>query len=214
MSYAVIFDVDGTLWDSREQVIEGWNQTKIDLVGYPLQADFEEASSWFGRPMNELTRLLFPEFDEEKAADYGKQCFDGELVYLRTHPGIVFDGIREMLSDLAKDHPLYIVSNCQCGYIEILLESSGLSEFFSGHLCFEDTYLPKSGTIRQLMQQHGIEHAVYVGDTQGDCDACRDAEVPFVFVEYGFGSVSANCPHAKTVADIPQIVRSITQAAK
>ena len=39
------------------------------------------------------------------------------------------------------------------------------------------------------MSEHGITDAVYIGDTQGDADACKEADVPFVFAEYGFGSV-------------------------
>lgn len=39
------------------------------------------------------------------------------------------------------------------------------------------------------MERNGLRDVVYVGDTQGDADACRDAGVPFVFAEYGFGDV-------------------------
>ena len=39
------------------------------------------------------------------------------------------------------------------------------------------------------MERNGLKDVVYVGDTQGDADACKAAGVPFVFAEYGFGDV-------------------------
>lgn len=202
----IIFDVDGTLWDSRRQVVCGWSEAKRELVGYPLDASFEEVTSWFGRSMTDIAELMFREFDSKTAIEYGNKCFLSEIKYLQKHPGEIFDGVREMLETLAEKYPLYIVSNCQSGYIEILLESGGLTDLFNGYLCFEDTMLPKDRTIRILMEKYGIKNTVYIGDTQGDCDACKAADVPFVFVEYGFGTVSDECPHAKSVEDIPRVI--------
>ena len=95
----------------------------------------------------------------------------------------------ETIRKLAEKYPLFIVSNCQCGYIEVMIESSGIGPFIRDHLCFGETGTPKSETIRALMDRNDLKDVVYVGDTQGDADACRDAGVPFVFAEYGFGDV-------------------------
>ena len=43
------------------------------------------------------------------------------------------------------------------------------------------------------MERNGIEEAVYVGDTQGDADACKEAGVPMVYAAYGFGNVEDEC---------------------
>ena len=108
--------------------------------------------------------------------------------------GDLYEGVVETIRKLAEKYPLFIVSNCQCGYIEVMIESSGIGPFIRDHLCFGETGTPKSETIRALMDRNDLKDVVYVGDTQGDADACRDAGVPFVFAEYGFGDV----PDAET----------------
>ena len=95
----------------------------------------------------------------------------------------------ETLKTLSEKYPLYIVSNCQKGYIEVFLQSSGLGKYFRGHLCFGDTGLEKHDTIRKLMDTYHLKDTVYVGDTMGDFLSCQKAGVPFVFASYGFGNV-------------------------
>ena len=68
------------------------------------------------------------------------------------------------------------------------MEKLGLTPYIQGHLCFGDTGTEKGETIRRLMEAHGITSAAYIGDTQGDLDAARQAGIPFVFAAYGFGN--------------------------
>ena len=112
-----------------------------------------------------------------------------ELEYLKEVPGVLFPKVRETLVELSKRYPLYIVSNCQVGYIETFLETMNMKEIF---LDFEDygrTGLPKGENIKILMKRAKLDEAIYVGDTQGDYDATLVAGIPFIFAEYGFGQV-------------------------
>ena len=52
------------------------------------------------------------------------------------------------------------------------------------------------------MERQGFEKSVYIGDTQGDCDAAREAGVPFIFASYGFGSVK---DPEKSIRDIREL---------
>ena len=87
------------------------------------------------------------------------------------------------------------------------MEKLGIRELISGHLCFCDTQAPKGETIRILMERHGITSAAYIGDTQGDADAARDAGIPFVWASYGFGEASGWIAKADTPADLTEIFR-------
>lgn len=113
---------------------------------------------------------------------------DTENQYLHEHPcQIGYPHIQETMEKLAKQYRLFIVSNSQQGYPELCIRKLGLENLISGHLCFGDTGTEKGETIRRLMEQHGISSAVYIGDTQGDLDAARQAGIPFIFAAYGFG---------------------------
>ena len=185
---SIIFDIDGTLLDSREQVRQAWSSLVEELSGHPWVISEEDFTALFGQPMDAIAKILFPEeTDEEERMRKANLCYDAENRWLLDHPGKLFSGVRETLETLSKEYPLYIVSNCQKGYIEATLISTGLGQFFSGQLCFGDTGTPKGITIRRLMETHNLHAPVYVGDTQGDAEACQVAGIPFVYAEYGFG---------------------------
>lgn len=185
----IIFDVDGTLWDSTDSVAESWNLAIRENSDLDLVIDAEVLSGLFGKTMTEIADALFPSMPEKERMEFLDICYDYENRHLEERPGEMYEGVTDSIRKLSKKYPLFIVSNCQCGYIEAMLKSSGLASYVRDHLCFGQTQTPKGETIRRLMEQNDLKDVVYVGDTQGDADACREAEVPFVFAEYGFGDV-------------------------
>lgn len=186
---ALIFDVDGTLWDSRIPVGESWNTVIERRTGKRLDLSPARLSTLFGKTMREITDALLPRLPPEERDSVAEECYAYENEYLETHPGTLYPGVADTLPRLAERFPLYIVSNCQGGYIDVFLRSTGLLPWVKGHLCHGDTGLPKGDTLRILMDRYGLTSPVYVGDTQGDADACAKAGIPMIWVSYGFGQV-------------------------
>ena len=187
---SLILDIDGTLWDSRALVAEGWNE-RLRQGGYGhLCVTAEGLTALFGKTQKELAEAMFASLPEEERMPLMERCMDREQRYLVENPCQVgYPGVKETLEELAKDYRLFIVSNCENGYPEICMEKLGLTHLFSGHLCFGDTRTCKGETIKKLMKDYGITSACYIGDTQGDADAAALAGIPFVYCTYGFGQV-------------------------
>lgn len=185
----IIFDVDGTLWDSTDSVAESWNQAIRENSDLDITVTNEFLFSIFGKTMDMIFLRLFPMLDEKERLRLGELCFEYENRLLETKPGKLYPGVKETFERLSKKVPLYIVSNCQCGYIEVMLKTTGLAPYVSDTLCFGQTQTSKGQTIRTLMERNHLKDVFYVGDTQGDADACREAGIPFVFAAYGFGDV-------------------------
>ena len=185
---SLIFDIDGTLWDSRSLVAEGYNiQLRREGLDH-LCVTAEDLLPLFGKVMTEIADVIFGEVAPEQRYALMERCMDTENRYLHEDPcNIGYPGVRQTLAELAKNYRLFIVSNSQCGYPELCIEKLGLTPYIGGHLCFGDTGTEKGETIRRLMAEHRITSAVYIGDTQGDLDAARQAGIPFVFAAYGFG---------------------------
>lgn len=190
----IIFDVDGTLWDSTDSVAKSWTAAIQENSDLDLIIDAPLLNKVFGKTMDEIYDIIFPMLSQEERVRLGDLCFAYENKLLADEPCPLFDGVMDTFQQLSKKYNLYIVSNCQCGYIEVMLETSGLGEYVKDTLCFGQTNTPKGQTIRTLMERNGLQDVIYVGDTQGDADACLDADIPFIFAEYGFGDV----PDAKT----------------
>ena len=186
---SIIFDVDGTIWDSTESVAASWNKAIRESSDLDLTLEPVSLSRVFGKTMTEIADALFPALETDKRMKLLDICFDEENRYLEDHPGILYPGVAETIKSLALKYPLYIVSNCQCGYIEVMLRTTGLEPYIKDHLCFGETQVSKGETILMLMEKNGLNSPVYVGDTQGDADSCKTAGIPFIFAEYGFGNV-------------------------
>ena len=190
MNYeSLIFDIDGTLWDSRALVAEGYNiQLTAEGLGH-LCVTAEDLKPLFGKVMTEIADAILATIPETERYDLMERCMATENRYLEENPCCIgYPGVRETVAKLAEKYRLFIVSNSQCGYPELCMEKLGLTPYIQGHLCFGDTGTSKGKTIRTLMEKHDITSCAYVGDTQGDYEATVEADVPFIWCTYGFGT--------------------------
>lgn len=187
----LIFDIDGTLWDSRALVAEGYNiQLRREGLSH-LCTDAEALRPLFGKVMTEIADLLFSSIPAPERYRLMERCMDTENRYLEENEcAIGYAGVKQTLEALAKNHRLFIASNSQRGYPELCISKLGLEDCIAGHICFGDTGLCKGETIKILMLRHGITSACYIGDTQGDADAAKIAGIPFIWATYGFGAVA------------------------
>ena len=171
---SIIFDLDGTLWNSSKPICEAWNiilDRHKEIVREPIT--IEELGQCMGLPMYDIAAKLFPDEKEEvRNALMDELCeFEATLKEHKTK------------------YPLYIVSNCQDGYIEAFIKAHKLEKYFSDTECWGRTRAPKAVSNRTLIERNNLSNPVYVGDTAGDANAAREAEIDFIYAEYGFGEV-------------------------
>ena len=187
---SLIFDIDGTLWDSRSLVAEGYNiQLKSEGLDH-LCTNAEELKPLFGKVLEEIGDILFASIPKPERYRLMERCMARENRYLEENEcRIGFPGVAETLEKLAKKHRLFIVSNSQRGYPQLCMEKLGIGHLIQDHLCFGDTGTCKGETILRLMRENNITSACYIGDTQGDQDAADLAGIPFVYCAFGFGQV-------------------------
>ncbi len=199
---SIIFDVDGTLWDTVALVAQSWNLA-LEGLGLPASCTADSIRPLFGKTMEQIAEVLMPELPAPER-EAKMTCFmEVENRFLAAHPCQVFyPGILETMEQLAKSHRLFIVSNCQQGYIEICMDKGGFGSCIRDHACFGDTKTCKGETIRTIMARNSVTEAVYVGDTQGDLEAARYAGIPFIWAAYGFGRPSEWDDRIETFSDL------------
>ena len=207
---SLIFDIDGTLWDSRAIVAKGYNDYLTEVGRPDLQVDAEYLKTLFGKTMTEIADIMLDSIPAPERYAVMQGCMDREDEFLHEDPcDIAFPGVRETLEQLKGEYRLFIVSNAQCGYPELMMDKLGIRQHFEGWMCFGDTGLPKGDTIRILMERHGIGDAVYIGDTQGDLEASRKAGIPFIFCTYGFGTPEAWDAALEDFCRLPALLRDM-----
>jgi len=185
---SIIFDIDGTLWDTRALVAEGYNKQLAAEGLEHLFVTAEDLLHQFGKIMTEIADNLFACVPVPERYALMDRCMETENRHLEESScDVAYDGIRATMEILAKKYRLFIVSNSQCGYPQLCIDKIGLNDVITAHLCFGDTGTSKGQTILRMMKENHITDAVYVGDTQGDYEASAEAGIPFVWATYGFG---------------------------
>lgn len=187
----IILDVDGTLWDAVKEIAESWNLYGEDMPDVTGHFTCEQMKACLGKTMYEIADVLYGYLPEERRQEVLTGAMEFENGYLHEHPGKVYPDVYRTMECLKEaGWHLYIVSNCQKGYIEEFLHASGVGPLIEDYLCFGDTLHGKGYNIRLCREKNRLDYAVYVGDTAGDMEAALEAGTDFIFAQYGFGDVA------------------------
>ena len=212
----VIFDMDGTVWDSSANVAKAWTE-KIHEAGYlDKSVTREDIQSVMGKPMDVIADTLFPYTEKGPERDNLRfLCENYENAYLRAHGGELYDGIFETWAKLKEmGYHIYIVSNCQEGYIESFLGYYEIAYGKPENLvedieCYGNNLQQKDENIRLLAERNGLTAACYVGDIQSDYDATHKAGLPFIHAKYGFGTINAEVPVINSFEELTKVVPEV-----
>ena len=186
---SIIFDLDGTLWDSTQNVVYAWQAAINEVDFLDVVMTQEKVRSITGMAYNVIFDMLFPELDPVQRSKVMELCAKHEMSFLHKNGGVLYPDLESTLLYLAQKYRLFIVSNCQNGYIELFLDFSRFGEYFIGHQCYGTKGMPKADNIRDIVIDYNLQAPVYIGDTLGDYTSATKAGVPFIFANYGFGKV-------------------------
>ena len=209
MKKGILFDLDGTLWDSREAVAASWNE-ELELLGVDYRVTKERFNSLMGKTMDEIAYAVFDKEDsKERAIELMTACTDHENEYLSKHGGILYPDLVETLKILKEEYVLAVVSNCQVGYIEAFLEYHGLNDMFDDTENYGNTGYDKDVNIKLVVERNELDKAVYVGDIMGDYNSTMKAGYPFIHAAYGFGEVPDGTPFVNSFKELPMKVKEV-----
>jgi phosphoglycolate phosphatase len=186
----IIFDLDGTLSDSREGIFKAYYHTAAKLsleippeerlatlIGPPLQKGFSDVFGLSGEAMDHAVKA-FREYYGEKG------LFENHL----------YEGIPELLEDLslAGAH-IYVATAKYEVYANRVLHYFNILNFFTdiAGADYNGVHANKTGLVSTLLQRNGIRHpeeVILIGDTRYDIDAASELEIESIGVSYGFST--------------------------
>ncbi len=113
----IIFDMDGTIWDNTPVFAPSWERACADM-GYDVKFTPDTLKGLFGKTMTDIADACIPDDNPEKRYETLRLCEEYEMSDLESSSvDTTYPGLKETLEKLSKITKLYIVSNCQSGYI-------------------------------------------------------------------------------------------------
>ena len=209
MKKGLIFDMDGTLWDSSANVAAAWTE-KLRELGYDRpDITKQDVMSIMGLTMDRIADILFGDLPKSERTELLDKCCGHENDYLLRHGGVLYPELEKTFSRLRKSYSLYIVSNCQSGYIEAFLEHYGFGHYFDDIECYGNNLKGKGENIALLAARNSLDKAWYVGDIQGDYDATMQAGFDFIHAAYGFGTIDREVPELERFSELPELMKKL-----
>lgn len=184
---SIIFDMDGTLWDAISSYCRVWNIC-FAKHGIRFSYTYDDVRSHMGSTIDQIFDAIVQHtgIQIDRAA-FLKDVEDVENDNMAEWGGMLYDNVRTGIEALSKRYKLFMVSNCSKNGLVNFMKFSGTTEFFTDSVSFGQNRVPKAVNISILVERNHLEHPIYVGDTQSDCDQTHKAGLPFVYAAYGFG---------------------------
>ncbi len=210
MKTGLIFDMDGTLWDSSENVAASWTE-KLKKSGYNRpDITKQDIMNVMGLTMDRIADIIFADLPKDERMSLLDMCCEYENEYLRINGGVLYPELENTLIKLKEKYFLYIVSNCQKGYIEAFLDHFGFWKYFDDIECYGNNLKDKGDNIKLLAERNNLERAFYIGDIQGDYDATMKAGFDFIHAAYGFGKIDNTVTELHQFCELPELLKEIS----
>ena len=185
----VVFDLDGTLIDSRRDLADAANALIVERGGRPQPVDAISAMVGEGAPLLVRRALTAAGLDPADPAALPRflELYDERLLN-HTH---LYEGTRPVLEDISREATLAVLTNKPQRPSERILEGLAIAGLFD-HVIGGDTSLPRKpdpGGLRHLMTAAGAGagDTIMVGDSAIDLRTARAAGTRICLVRYGFG---------------------------
>jgi phosphoglycolate phosphatase len=206
----ILFDLDGTLWDSSDVVAESWNMLIRKETGEERGLTGADIARNMGKTMNQIADDVFSDLEEDARYALARRCEVFENAYITEHGATLYDNVRETLAELkTRGAKLAVVSNCQKDYVKAFLDSMDMWKYFIDYEEWGRTMLLKADNIKLVMERNGADKGIYVGDIQKDSDAAHAAGVPCIYAAYGFGEISDGIATINSFDELPAVLEEL-----
>lgn len=185
---SIIFDMDGTLWDALSTYTKAWNEY-FKSEGNGRCIGSELLLSLMGVEEKILLGEILHDIKEhERSLIYKEKIIPLIYYWVEQDGGQLYEGVKDGLERLSKKYKLFIISNCPEKLIEYFMNWSKIHDSITDSIAHGQNSRSKCDNITLLKEKHQLISPVYVGDTDSDRLQSGKANVPFIYMDYGFGN--------------------------
>ena len=196
MKTGILFDLDGTLLSTLEDLTDAVNYT-LRHYGCP-ERTLEEIKTFVGYGAYNLIRSALPGKDTdpttEEALAFYQDYYDTHS-QIKTRP---YDGVLEALAEISREFPVAIVSNKPDRATKPLCRDYFGGDIYALGQSDETPKKPAPDMLHKAMKTIGVETCIYVGDSEVDVQTAQNTGVPCLSVLWGFRDKACLAAHGST----------------
>ncbi len=203
----IIFDLDGTLWDTLEATYKGANficaKMKIDPVNK------EKIVTGMGLSFSDIAKHYMPRLDKEIREQIMEQIFVKTREIILEKGAKVYNGVKDIIIELSKSYKLGIVTNNNDEYVKAFLKVANLEEYFNCFIGTASYNMTKGEAIKKLLDENNVTKGIYVGDTKKDMIETEKANAIFIHANYGFDHNFVTKYSINDIKELPELINKI-----
>ena len=181
----LIFDLDGTLWDTTDTTYEATNIV-VSKHQELKHVDIQTIKRGMGLSKYENAKNYFPYLKENEALKYVEEKSAVNVKLIKEKGTYIYDGVVDTIKELSKKYKLAIVTNSNDKYAQMFLEVAKLGDYFTDYIGASTYSITKAEAIRKLVERNNEPDSFYIGDIKKDMDAALEAGIKFIHARYGF----------------------------
>jgi phosphoglycolate phosphatase len=185
----VIFDWDGTLWDSTGRIVAAMREA-AEKLSAPVP-EVEAVRDVIGLGLPEAMELLFPTLAPGER-DAMRDCYSTCYVTLDRNPAGLFEGAMAVMDELkSRGHKLAVATGKGRRGLNRVLEGHGMLDYFDATRCADETSSkPDPHMLFELLEELDTPagNSLMIGDSEFDLMMACAASMPSVGVSYGVHS--------------------------
>ena len=203
----IVFDLDGTLWQTKQSYIYAYQKLCSKYHKTPMN-NFNDVLEYMGVKVDVLLKDLFPEITDQRVII--KEALNYSIEYIINNPSnTCFQHCYEVLKSLSEKYNIYIISNCLKEYVETFLKISNTTNFIKDFYTIE--LGEKSKHLNKITNNY-TEKAIFVGDDIEDYNQIDNHKmVYFVYAKYGYKECNVYDYHIDTLSDLNSLVNLIVK---
>lgn len=204
----LIFDLDGTLWETTETTFLAANEVS-KMYPEVKEISMDVIKKGMGLSSSENAKNYMPYLDVSKGIEYLRKISEINFSLIGEKGAHLYDGVIDVIKSLSKKYKLGIITNNYDEYVQMFFKCSGLKDYFCDYMGAATYKITKGEAIKRMVERNNEPNSFYIGDIKKDMDSTYEAGIKFIHAKYGFEPSLKTEYYIDDITDLDELLDKI-----
>lgn len=194
MKTNLIFDLDGTLWNTEKSYYYAFLKFFEKHPELSRYTSIDNVKLFKGITMDKMAPYLFPTLSKSDQEKSMLECLLYSCEYLKKEENVKVEVI-DVVKKLSNSFNIYMVSNCPNEYVQIFFEKTSLKNYFKDIINLggftKTSDLDKGNNLNKIIEKHNLDkkNTYFIGDNDIDFISSKYAKINFIHLTYEMDNI-------------------------